>query len=426
MKEATAFRYDYLVVIHIPYAVDSAGNVLTGDMWVKDLRGMAKELGRITVAAPCIPRDTLMPMSTGSFSLATVAADDPQLGFLPLPRYQSVREFLSAYLHTRRLLRQYVRNARIIHVDTGGWPIPQGEIAYRLARRYRRKTLLFLGDGSDPVSRLDEKLARDRTWRSRLGTRVIRCHFIRFARSAAGYADLTFFHNPVTAERFARYARRHLTLFRTFVDDQMLMPPDALERKIAALKQDRPLRFLMAGRLISMKGVDHAIEAVRRARANGARVELTIAGAGSEEERLRRQVIDAGLGAFVSFFGVVEYGEPMFALFREHDGLIVCNLTVELSRNVLLGMAFGCVILAYDNAGVRGLVQHGQNAYITAAGDVAALADGLTTLDGDRALCEKLLRQAADTAAEHTFEACHAKRAALTRCHVSENDDLPR
>ncbi len=86
--------YDYLVVIHIPYAVDGAGNVLTGDMWVKDLRGMARALGRITVAAPCVPQEKLTATSAGSFSLATVPPSDSQLAFLPLPEYQSLGTFV--------------------------------------------------------------------------------------------------------------------------------------------------------------------------------------------------------------------------------------------------------------------------------------------------------------------------------------------
>lgn len=407
--------YEYLLVIHIPYAVDAGGRVLTGDMWVKDLRGMARELGRITVAAPCVAKEKLTATSAGSFSLATVSPSDTQLAFLPLPRYKTLRQFFRARGDTRRLLQQYVRAARIVHIDTGGWPIPQGEIAWRFARRYGKRTLLFLGDGSDPVSRLDEKMGRDKTWLRRLGTRLLKRHFIRFARAAACHADVTFFHNPMTAERFSRHARRHLTLFRTFVDDAMLLTPDALERKIAALSADRPLRFLMAGRLIAMKGVDQAIAAVGRAAAQGARVELTIVGGGPEEPRLRQQVAESGLERMVRFAGTVQYGEPMFEFFRSHDVLLVCNLTVELSRNILLGMAFGCVVLTYENPGTRGLVRQGQNAYVTPMGDAAALGEAVAALCADRGLCARLVRAGHATAAENTFEACHAKRAVMTR-----------
>lgn len=407
--------YEYLLVIHIPYAVDAGGRVLTGDMWVKDLRGMARELGRITVAAPCVPAEKLTATSAGSFSLATVSPSDSQLAFLPLPEYQSFGTFVRALGKTRRQLRQYVRDARIVHIDTGGWPIPQGEIAWRFARRYGKKTLLFLGDGGDPISALDEKLGRDKTWMRRLGTRLLKRHFIRFARAAACHADVTFFHNPMTAERFARYVRRHVTLFRTFVDDAMLLTPEALERKIAALSADRPLRFLMAGRLIPIKAVDQAIAAVGRAATQGARVELTIVGGGSEEPRLRKQVAESGLERVVRFEGTVQYGEPMFELFRSHDVLLVCNLTVELSRNILLGMAFGCVVLTYENPGTRGLVRDGHNAYVTPMGDALALGEAVAVLCADRGLCARLVRAGHATALENTFEACHAKRTAVTR-----------
>ena len=64
--------YDYLIVIHIPYTLDSDGSVVTGDMWIKDLRGMAHNLGRITVAAPMVSRGQFAPEVAGSFSCGRV------------------------------------------------------------------------------------------------------------------------------------------------------------------------------------------------------------------------------------------------------------------------------------------------------------------------------------------------------------------
>lgn len=409
----------YLIVIHIPYAVDDEGTVLTGQMWVRDLRGMAAHLGRITVAAPCLPRSMLTPTMTGSFDFAQVASDDSELSFLPIPFYNSGKTFLRQARKTWSQIREYVRRSRVVHVDTGGWPIAQGQLAFMQSRRYRKPTLLFLGDGADPVSRFREKRARDRSLISKFGTWLLERQFDLYFRRAAAHADMVFFHNPVTESRFARFARRHARFFRTFVEDEMLMTGEALERKIADLREAPELRLLMAGRLIPMKGVDDAIRAVALARRLGAPISLTIVGSGSQEKVLRSLVTEARIEDAVAFRGEVPYGPAMFDLFRSHHGLVVCNLTDELSRNVLLGMAFGCVLISYENPATTGLTVHEENAWVCPRGRIDVLASAMVHLATDRNACERLLRNAVMTACDTTFSACHARRAELTRAAIA-------
>lgn len=410
--------YGYLVVIHIPFAAAEDGAVLTGDMWVKDLRGMAAHLGPITVAAPQLDAAGFTPEQAGSFRFARVEPHDPQVRFLPLPHYASARSFLRNRRAASRLLAGYVARAGIVHVDTGGWPIAPGEIAFRHARRMNKPIVLLLGDGADPIGRFDEKIRRETSKVKKLATRLIRGHFERFFRRAAAQADLTLFHNPVTARRFRPFAKRSETFARSFVEDEFLLSDSQLAARERQLEVRGPLRLLMAGRLIPMKGVDHAIHAVAQARRQGADITLTLLGSGDQEDSLRRLAAEQA-GSAVHFRGKVEYGPALFEIFHEHHGLLVCNLTDEISRNVLLGMAMGCVVIGYRNPSMDPVTTHLENAWLAPAGSIENLTAGLLATHQDRALCRSLIRGGLQTARRNTFQACHARRAELIQQYVS-------
>lgn len=347
--------------------------------------------------------------------MGRVAAKDAELTFLPLPAYDSAGTLLRAGRGTWRLLKEYVKDAEVVHVDTGGWPIGPGQFGFLLARRMRKKIVLFLGDGADPIGRFHEKMERERSPVKKVKTWLLMKEFQAFARRAARGAEVTFFHNPITASRFGRYARRQHTFFRTFVDDRVRLSAEGLEEKARRVEVEQPLRLVMAGRLIAMKGVHHAIEGVRLARQHGAAVELTILGGGDEEVNLRRQAADSGLSEVVHFGGTVAYGEALFEILRGHHALVVCNRTEEISRNVLLAMACGLVVISYDNPATRGLLVHRANAVVTPMGNVPALGQCFAHLAQDRALAAALLRGGWRTAGQHTFEACHAIRAEYVR-----------
>ena len=405
----------YLVIIHIPFALDADGSALTGDMWLRDLRGMADAIGPITVAAPCIAPEQLTARGAGSFSMGRIAPDDPQLHFLPLPSYDSASTLLRSSQQTWRLLREYIAEADLVHIDSGGWPIAQGQFGFLLARRMKKKIMLFLGDGADPIGRFQEKLRRDRSPFKKFTTWILMKEFQSFFRHAARCADVTFFHNPITESRFARYARTHHTFFRTFVESELLLTANQVEEKAQRVITEQPLRLIMAGRLIAMKGIHHAIMALHLARQHGAHVELTILGSGDDEPRLRQQAVDAGINTHVHFRGTVPYGPELFDILKGHHGLIVCNLTDEISRNILLAMACGLALISYDNAATRTLLVHRQNAFVVPTGNAAALAQSFVQLATDRALCMTLIHAGLHTASKHTFQACHQTRAEYAR-----------
>jgi glycosyltransferase involved in cell wall biosynthesis len=298
-------------------------------------------------------------------------------------------------------------------VNTGGWPIGPGEIAFLIAYLSRRNTALFLGDGGDPIDQFDDAARHARSPGRRLWCRLLKRQFVLFWRWAATRADLVVFHNPVTAERFSRFAKVHETFLRTFVEERDIVQADVVDYKLASEAGSGSLRCLVASRLIPIKGVGDAIDAVDAARREGVDVTLTIAGSGEQEAALREQVQRSGIEAAVRFLGSVPYGAPVLQLLREHDVLLVCNLTAELSRNILLAMSQGCAVVAYENRATGELLRDGENGIVCRERSIRELATGIARLAADRSLLRRISLQGLVTARAHTFEHCHRRRAAL-------------
>ena len=150
---------------------------------------------------------------------------------------------------------------------------------------------------------------------------------------------------------------------------------DETFRLIANVTRDKMLVFV--GRLVSDKGVDLLLEAlqilqsseenaqrstpnIQRSMAEEGtskhrdvlRPNLTIVGSGPEEEKLRRLVLELGLGQQVTFTGP-KCGDELARLLNEHRVLVVPSLWAEPFGIVALeGIACGCLVVGSRGGGL--------------------------------------------------------------------------
>lgn len=141
--------------------------------------------------------------------------------------------------------------------------------------------------------------------------------------------------------------------------------------------------LLYVGRLVSVKGVDLAIAAFAAIRREFPGATLTIAGDGPERAALGVQVLEAGLGASVTFTGWVEpAGIPALmasatlvlvpSRWREAFGLV--SLEAALQARPVVGAAVG---------GIREIVDHGVTGVLVPKDDAGALARAAISLLSD-------------------------------------------
>jgi glycosyltransferase involved in cell wall biosynthesis len=154
-----------------------------------------------------------------------------------------------------------------------------------------------------------------------------------------------------------------------------------------------PVRIGIVGRLTEWKGQHIFLEAARLALAAGVRAEFVLAGSAmfgeSEyEERLKKQVIDAGISESVTFLGFVG---DIPGLLATLDILVHASTTPEpFGQVVIEGMAEGLPVIATAGGGVKEIVVSGENGVLVPMGDAPAMADALIALLTDPERARKL------------------------------------
>jgi len=130
--------------------------------------------------------------------------------------------------------------------------------------------------------------------------------------------------------------------------------------------------LLFVGRLVSVKGADVAIEALRRLRERGIETTLTICGDGPERATLERQVEQAEISGTVTFEGWTEPDE-LAAHYRTAELLLAPSRYEPFGIVALEAIASGCPVVAARTGGLPEAV--GDCGLLVPPDDPEALAD---------------------------------------------------
>lgn len=117
------------------------------------------------------------------------------------------------------------------------------------------------------------------------------------------------------------------------------------------------LRCMYAGRLISMKGIHLALEAIAEARKNGIDATFTIVGDGPLLSHFKQRVVALGLSDQVQFAGQLNQNE-LFKKYCEHDVLLFPSLHDSSGNVVLEAFAHGLPVLCLNLGGPSVLVDN--------------------------------------------------------------------
>lgn len=148
-----------------------------------------------------------------------------------------------------------------------------------------------------------------------------------------------------------------------------------------------PLKVAVVARMVHSKGVDVAVEAVRRARASGADVDLSLFGAPDDENP--RAVKLADLEAWSREPGITWHGhaKDVGAVWRTHHVVCVPSRGGEgLPRALLEGAAAGRAVVTTDTPGCATFTRDGIEGFVVPPEDPAAMANALASLASDPAL----------------------------------------
>ncbi|MEQ8456269.1 MAG: glycosyltransferase [Sandaracinaceae bacterium] len=377
------------------------------------LARLAPSFDEMTVATVGMPQ---ADFEANEAHLGVLDAQRDRIRVVPLyPGELGTVDFARALPEVLRRLRGLVREHALVHSG------PSHDL-----RRPIEIASLAMGvrEGRPTISVTDIDLRSDAEMNRKLGR-----------WSLKSYLLCRFLYDPVRDLEHHWIARRcSLVLFkseaqradygtdrpnvRTFQDvafqAQHLIAPDALEEKIAAVRDPRrPLEAVYFGRLVAYKGVDRCLDAVASARARGRDVRLTVIGTGDEEPRLREKA--RGLEEVVRFQGAVPYGAPLFDQVRARHLMLATPLSNDTPRSTWDAMASGVPVLAFGTDYYRDLEASTGAVETVPWPSTEALADRLTHYADHREELAERMRAAVEVAKENTSEAWLQRRVAWTR-----------
>lgn len=160
---------------------------------------------------------------------------------------------------------------------------------------------------------------------------------------------------------------------------------------------NRPFTMLFVGLCAVRKGVHFALEAWLKSPASKDGI-FQIAGAflPDYQEKLAHMLSHPSVR-------VLGHRSDVPDLMRKADVLVLPSIEEGSALVTSEARGCGCVLLVSDASGAY--CTHGENALVHSAGDVATLAQQITTLHSDRALLERLRATSLRTAADFTWAA---------------------
>ncbi|MEX2671535.1 MAG: glycosyltransferase [Phycisphaeraceae bacterium] len=214
-----------------------------------------------------------------------------------------------------------------------------------------------------------------------------------------------------TYESYRTLNPNSLLFFDSRVRSRELVDGEALDRRLARLQANQPLRLLFSGRLIGIKGVDHLPKIAHELRRRNVPFHMSICGAGEGQASLAQKVRDLGLADRVTLRGVLDFTRELLPLARDATDLFICpHVQGDPSCTYLETMACGVPIVGYANEAWQPLAKLSRAGWQTPMDDPAALADRVAQLHHQRSDIATASLAARRFAGQHTFEKTFSRR----------------
>ncbi len=149
-----------------------------------------------------------------------------------------------------------------------------------------------------------------------------------------------------------------------------------------------PVSVLYLNRIIEKKGIFDIVTLFVKNKNNFKGIfKLVIAGAGSDEDKLKNIVSENGLEELVELKGWTA-GPQKDELISNCNVFILTSYYEGLPMSILESMAFGKPVIASDVGGVPAVVKPGENGWLVKAGDIEGLEKVFEEIKSNPALLE--------------------------------------
>ncbi len=403
----------YLLVTHIPFARDAAGQPVTDGLWVRDLVGLAESVGSVRVVAPEVPREALTTWGPTACAFPGHAPVE----FRGFPFLRSRRD-LWKWPAIRAVLREEVKAASLVHTSHLFRPWLGLAYAHDLAVKLGKKTIFVVAEDFRDIQTWEwircskgfERLRRERTLRA-IEKRVTR---------SASTASLTFLHTPAAVERYRLDAKQAVAIRQPGHTREEVISSEALRARVATLSENRPLRLVAACRHVGLKGLDMLVQAISLLADRGIPVSATLYGGGPESESLRSLASRLGVAQRIKMPGPLPAGAELNEALRRADLFLMPHRTTDFGRAFFDAMAAGLPVLAFRTPASIDTVYEGLDGFLAPLDDINGLAERIAGLHRNRHLLAAASHGARARALENTRAEWFRLRAKWTLSLLNE------
>ena len=206
---------------------------------------------------------------------------------------------------------------------------------------------------------------------------------------------------------YEKISPSRITVIPNGIDsDRFMQPIDVAAVRRAIGISSGPVIGL-AARLTEQKGVIYLLQAAAQLRAQCPGLQVVIAGAGNQEESLKRATAQLGIAGAVHFLGMrLDVPE----LVRAFDVYVIPSIWEGLPIALLEAFAAGTPVVASNVGGVGKVIRHRESGSLVPPRDPAALAAELAHVLG-----QPELRRKYSEMARRTFEESYSAEAMTRR-----------
>lgn len=281
------------------------------------------------------------------------------------------------------LLLRDLRKADVVHVFSASYfsfflaPLP----AVLIAKLYGKPVVMNYRSGQAP-----DHLARSAV-----------------ARQTLRWVDRNAVPSRFLQEVFARFAIRADVI------------PNIVDTERFRFQTRDPLRprVLSTRNFESLYNLPCTLRAFRLLQNRYPEAQLTLVGAGSEDEAIRRLAEELDL-RHVTFAGRVR-PEEIWRYYADADIYLQTPDIDNMPSSVLEAFASGCAVVATEAGGVPAILTDGEHGLLVPLNDPAAAATAMIRLLDDPALTRRLTAAARDTCARYQWTSVRSQWIALYR-----------
>lgn len=396
----------YTLFTRAPIYVDADGMIWAKRLWAKDLH---LHLNYIEAFHLCCPLESL-PAQPGDL-VRVEALPRARVIALKLDRgWGSVfRNIMPNFMAVRRA----VAASKIVHSGGAGWAFPLS--FYILPLSYPRRFFWIM---------LIESSFWMKPTEGRASLRQIISHHIHASllRRALKRADARIFTQEGYRDFFGIGPERSLVAPAVWIDDEVVLSPEAQEARLATLPES-PVRFLFPARLVRDKGVETILAAIEKLSDRLAQedipvaVEIDLMGQGAMKETCAAFIAAHTGPVTVRLLDPLPYGTPFFSHLSQYHGVLLANRKREQPRIIFDVYSQGVPVISSDTDGVRQVVVDGQDALLYPVDDADGLVEAILRFARDPTLRQSMSRQALDRVQGFSQQRMHQEREIfLKRC----------